>query len=227
MADSIALFPLGSTVLFPGVLLPLHIFEERYRALVRDLLGGPEEESRRFGVVAIRQGWEIGPGNSAALYDVGCTAQVRRVNAHPDGRYDLICVGQDRFRLVGLDETSRPYLTASVEWLPTDTQPGDEAGVLARAVGGLFRGYAADLATLQGAAVELGELPEDPLVLSHLVASAALLTLEDRQDLLVESSTLKRLRMQIRLLRRESTFLRRLNAVPVPLAELMVGNSAN
>ena len=69
------LFPLG-TVLFPGLVLPLHIFEERYRQLVRDLLDKPEP--REFGVIAIRHGRETGIDGVSDLYEVGCTAQVRQ-----------------------------------------------------------------------------------------------------------------------------------------------------
>src|SRR5215472_10605580 len=106
MSETLPLFPLGA-VLFPGLLLPLHIFEERYRQLVRDLQAGPEP--RRFGVVAIRQGRETGVDGIQALYEIGCTATVRQVKELEDGRYDIVTVGTDRFRLTGLDE-SKPYL---------------------------------------------------------------------------------------------------------------------
>lgn len=227
MPDTIPLFPLGSTVLFPGVLLPLHIFEPRYRRLVRDLLELPEGVPRRFGVVAIRQGWEIGEGKVAALHTVGCTALVRRINPHADGRYDVIGVGAQRFELLEVDDSTQPYLTGSVRWLEAPDEPPGEAALLAARVGKLFVGYAADVTGLQGGEPDGLDLPDDPTVLSYLVASAALLSLEDRQDLLAESSTVRRLQLQARLLRRESTIVRRLHAVPVPLIELSVPRSAN
>ncbi|MBA2416234.1 MAG: LON peptidase substrate-binding domain-containing protein [Geodermatophilaceae bacterium] len=227
MPDRIPLFPLGSTVLFPGVLLPLHIFEPRYRSLVRDLLTLPDGEARRFGVVAIREGWEVGAGNVKALHTVGCTAQVRRINPHPDGRYDVIGVGAQRFELLDIDDSSQPYLTGSVRWLDPEDEPGAEAGLLAARVGALFDGYLGDVSRLHGGETDAFDLPDDPTVLSYLVASAALLSLEDRQDLLAESSTVRRLQMQARLLRRETTIVRRLRAVPVPLIELSVPRSAN
>lgn len=227
MPDTIPLFPLGSTVLFPGVLLPLHIFEPRYRRLVRDLLDVPEGAARRFGVVAIREGWEVGADKVTALHTVGCTALVRRITPHPDGRYDVIGIGTQRFELLEIDDSSQPYLTGSVRWLAADDEPGAEAVLLARRVGGLFSRYAGDVTRLQGGEGDAVDLPEDPTVLSYLVASAALLSLQDRQDLLAESSTVRRLQLQARLLRRESTFVRRLHAVPVPLIELSVPRSAN
>ena len=125
MADELPLFPLGHTVLFPGVPMPLHIFEERYRELVRTLVEQPETQPRRFGVVAIRQGWEVGADAAEALHGVGCTAELRRVSRYPDGRYDIVTVGADRFRLLDVDRTSRPYLVGSVEWLPADPPEAD------------------------------------------------------------------------------------------------------
>ena len=71
MGTMLPLFPLGA-VLYPGMLLPLHIFEERYRQLVRDLLDGAEP--RRFGVIAIRKGRETGIDGVHSLYEIGCTS---------------------------------------------------------------------------------------------------------------------------------------------------------
>ncbi|MBA3524754.1 MAG: LON peptidase substrate-binding domain-containing protein [Geodermatophilaceae bacterium] len=234
MQETIPLFPLGSTVLFPGALLPLHIFEPRYRRLVRDLLGFPEGRQRHFGVVAIRQGWEVGgPDNVQALHTVGCTARVRRINPHPDGRYDVIGVGTHRFELLDVDDSSKPYLCGRVRWLLEDEAAADgggddaEAAILAKRVGALFAHYAGSVAQLQGSEPEGFDLPNDPVVLSYLVAATALLTLDDRQGLLAESSTVTRLQMQARLLRREATIVRALHAVPVPLIELAVPRSVN
>ena len=89
MTERLPLFPLG-TVLFPGLVLPLHIFEPRYRTLVADLVALPESEPRRFGVVAIRAGREVGADGVRALHAVGCTAELRQVQRHEDGRYDIV-----------------------------------------------------------------------------------------------------------------------------------------
>jgi len=108
MTARLPLFPLG-TVLFPGLVLPLHVFEPRYRDLVRDLLALPAGQAREFGVVAIQRGWEVGaeavagdataPATSATLtlHEVGCTAEIRQVTELPDGRFDLTTVGRRRF----------------------------------------------------------------------------------------------------------------------------------
>ena len=121
MSETLPLFPLG-TVLYPGLLLPLNIFEERYRELVRDLLDGPEP--RRFGVIAIRKGRETGVDGISSLYQIGCTATLREVAEQEDGRYLLVTVGTQRFRLASLDD-SRPYLQGEVDLL--EEEVGDEA----------------------------------------------------------------------------------------------------
>ena len=141
MSERLPLFPLG-TVLFPGLLLPLHIFEERYRQLVHELLDGPEP--RRFGVIAIRKGRETGVEGVSSLYEVGCTATLRETEEHDDGRFDLVTVGTQRFRLEALDE-SRPYLQGDVEFLDEDDGDSAEAGRAASLVAASFRDYLAAL----------------------------------------------------------------------------------
>jgi Lon protease-like protein len=183
----------------------------------------PEGTPRRFGVVAIRQGWEVGEDAASALHDIGCAADLRRVSRYPDGRYDIVTVGADRFRLRKVDRTSRPYLVGSVEWLPPE-RPSDAAG-LASAVGTLFGEYADAAAGLQARPAETPELPTDPTELSYVVAAGAVLTLEDRQSLLEADTTRGRLRAELRLLKRETTMVRRLRALPVPIAELQVTQS--
>src|ERR1700749_2209156 len=163
MSETLPLFPLG-TVLYPGLLLPLHIFEDRYRQLVRDLLDGPEP--RRFGGMAIRKGRETGGDGVSALYEIGCTATLRRVAKHEDGRFDLVTVGTERFRLAGLDE-SRPYLQGQVDLLPQETGNAEEAALAARAVCGAFHGYLETPVRRDPAQVGLPDLPDDPTALSY------------------------------------------------------------
>lgn len=214
--ERLPLFPLG-LVLFPGLVLPLHVFEERYRVLVRELLELPEER-RRFGVVAIREGREVGADGVRALHGVGCVARLQRTQDYPDGRFDIVSHGAERFRLHGLDD-SRPYLTGLVEVLPEE--PGDrgEAAVLRRAVEACYTDYLAALADAGGEEVEPGALPADPTVVSYLVAATVVVDLAERQALLEVPDTSSRLRAELSLLRREATLLRTLGAVPAP--ELM------
>jgi Lon protease-like protein len=275
MGELIPLFPLG-TPLFPGVVLPLQIFEPRYRRLMHDLLSHPETGDRRFfGVVAIRQGWEVEAVSPAeALYDVGCAARVQAVRPQGDGGFRIVTVGGERFRLldvvVGEDP---PYLQAEVEWLAEEEAAEEAAGnsdglvvpgtpgaaeicdeqldevvasvargsmdVLSRGVRTLFTRYVAEVAGLGSGgeddepvvdaetAVLLHAVAGDPTALSYLVASAALLTTEDRQALLAESATRRRLAMESRLLRRELTLLQTLGAVPVPLQQFAAPMTVN
>ena len=214
MPERLPLFPLG-LVMLPGLLLPLHVFEERYRDLVRDLLELPEQE-RRFGVVAIREGREVGADGVTALHEVGCVAQLRRVTPYDDGRFDIVATGAECFRLTGLAEGAA-YATGLVELLPDDLGPADEAALLDRAVRTAFRTYVAALAQARGDdEVEVGELPADGLVLSYVVAASVVVDLEDRQRLLAEPDGVARLRAELALLRREATLLRTLTALPAP-----------
>jgi len=204
MTARLPLFPLG-TVLFPGLVLPLHVFEERYRCLVRDLLAAPEEE-QRFGVVAIREGREVGSEGVHALHPVGCVARLRRVDPYDDGRFDILSTGDRRFRLDEVD-TSLPYLRGDVEML--DEQAGDSAIPLGSLVASAFETYRHALGATSDA-----DLPEDPRALSYLVAATVVLDLTDKQRLLEAPDTTDRLRRELRLLRRETALLGLLPSLP-------------
>jgi Lon protease-like protein len=212
MSETLPLFPLG-TVLFPGLLLPLHIFEDRYRQLIRDLADGPEP--RRFGVIAIRHGRETGVDGIQALYEIGCTAILRQVKPLEDGRYDVVTVGTQRFRLASLDD-SGPYLRGQVDLLTEET--GDEAGAAqaVRIVRDGFRAYLNALAERGVTQISAPELPEDPVTLSYLVAASMIIDLSDQQALLAEPDALHRLAAERVLLSRELTMLRTLTATPAP-----------
>ncbi len=115
----IPLFPLH-TVLCPGIVLPLHIFEERYRAMTRHCL----ETGEPFGVVLIRDGREVGTHAVATLAGVGAFAEIREAGRYPDGRYDLLAAATGRFVIEAVDAAREPYLVAKVTELPDDV--GDE-----------------------------------------------------------------------------------------------------
>jgi Lon protease-like protein len=234
MSEMLPLFPLG-TVLYPGLLLPLHIFEERYRQLVKDLLANGE--APRFGVVAIREGRETGVSGVSALYPVGCTAVLRQVQKYPDGRYDIVTVGVQRFRLLALDE-SRPYLQGEVEMLPDEAGDPAEAELAARAVRPAFSGYLRALASLaqhdpqqpggapeaaagnggqEGAGdEEAPELPAAPVALSYVIAALMVVDLPDKQALLAEPDAVGRLTAERAMLAQETGMLRSLTSAPAP-----------
>jgi uncharacterized protein len=212
MTDRLPLFPLG-TVLFPGMLLPLHIFEDRYKQLMRDLLDGPEP--RRFGVIAIKKGRETGVEGVSSLYEVGCAATVRENEENEDGGFEVVTVGTQRFRLEALDD-SRAYLQGEVEFLEDDAGDSAAAGRAAHLVAEAFQAYL-DVLTARGLAqVSVPELPEEPVLLSYLVAASMIIDLPDRQALLAEPDSLSRLTAERALLVRETTMLQTLTARPAP-----------
>jgi Lon protease-like protein len=238
MSEMLPLFPLG-TVLYPGLLLPLHIFEERYRQLVRDLLANGE--APRFGVVAIREGRETGVSGVSALYPVGCTAVLRQVQKYPDGRYDIVTVGVQRFRLLGVDD-SQPYLRGEVELLPEEAGDPAAAELAARAVRPAFSDYLRALASLAqhdpqqagGAAAAAADeraagngdpdepgdgspdLPAAPVALSYVIAALMVVDLPDKQALLAEPDAAGRLAAERAMLAKETGMLRSLTSAPAP-----------
>jgi Lon protease-like protein len=131
----LALFPLH-TVLLPGVALPLHIFEERYRLMV----GRCVERHDPFGVVLIRQGREVGSGNTR-LADIGTIARIRQASRYADGRMDVVTVGGRRFRIDELHAAREPYLTAEVTLLDEPLGGHDDAQHLSYRVGRSFLRY--------------------------------------------------------------------------------------
>jgi Lon protease-like protein len=212
MSETLPLFPL-TTVLFPGMRLPLHVFEQRYRQLVRDLLDQPEP--RRFGVIAIRKGRETGADGVTALHEVGCVATVRQVKALDDGRYDLVAVGTERFRLLSLDR-SLPYFKGEIELLPDKGDDAQIAALAAQRVQAAFRAYLNALADRGGGVISVNDLPDEPLLLSYIVGAAMIIDLPERQALLAAPDTFTRLRAERSLLAREIGMLRATTSRPSP-----------
>ena len=209
--EQLALFPLGM-VLLPGLLLPLQIFEPRYRQLVGELLEQPEDEVRQFGVVAIRQGREVGP-ERPQLYEVGCTAVLRRAQRLPDGRYSLVTVGERRFVIRSVDTESRPYLLAQVTYLADAPGEPRPVAALVSSVQGLLKDYTAKLAENKAFDIQLPDLPDDPVTLSYLVAAAVVPDIGQRQGLLEAPDALSRLRAEQVMLRRELGLLSSITTV--------------
>ncbi len=242
----IPLFPLHA-VLCPGIALPLHIFEPRYRLMVARCI----EESTAFGIVLIREGRETGPG-TLALSRVGTLASIREAGRYPDGRYDLLVVGTERFALGDVDADREPYLVGEIGLLDEDI--GDEERV-AMLSARTMRRFVTYLRLLQPREGESGEeidvrvevettdepeegdpseaietppeleieaevddaesarrrvvIPDDPTVLSHLLAGIIQVELPRRQALLEAETTEERLAMLDGLIDRELVLLRR------------------
>jgi Lon protease-like protein len=100
LPPEIPIFPLPNVVLFPSTLLPLHIFEPRYRAMVADALEG----ERLIGMVMLRPGWEAHYEQSPEVFPVGCAGFITHADRLPDGRYNIMLRGLEKFRI----ETERP-----------------------------------------------------------------------------------------------------------------------
>ena len=171
-----------------------------------------ETEPWSFGVIAIREGHEVGADSVKSLYDVGCVGTIRQVEQHPDGRYAVLLVGEQRFRVTAYDE-SRPYLQAAVDLI--DESSFGDLDEAAAPVRERFVDYCAGLGSPAAAAT----LPDDPAALSYVVAATMLLPLADRQALLETAATGERLQAEAGLLSRELALLR-IGTMPVTQPQL-------
>jgi uncharacterized protein len=122
LPPTIPIFPLPSVVLFPNVFLPLHIFEPRYREMVTDALAG----DRMIGMVLMRPGWEGQYEGRPPVYSVGCAGLITFSEQHPDGRYNIVLRGLEKFRILDEDH-SRSYRVARVEALMEEPTPEERA----------------------------------------------------------------------------------------------------
>jgi Lon protease-like protein len=144
----IPLFPLN-TVLCPGIALPLHIFEPRYRLMIERCI----EQAAPFGIVVIRAGREVG-SDEVAIAGVGTFAEIREATRRPDGRYDILVVGSGRFAVEAVDTVKEPYLVAEVTGI--DDEVGDLATATSLAARAMRR-FVAYLQLLQPMEGETGE----------------------------------------------------------------------
>lgn len=222
MGEVIPLFPLSS-VLLPGMPLPLHVFEERYRQLLDDLAAAPD--GARFGVVALRSGTETlsadGPDPTPDVADVGTLAEILEVQPQEDGSSDVLSVGSRRFHVESLIPDGKPYLRAEVRFLDEDDGPlDDDRAGHARA---LLTAYDALLTQLAGRATG-GELPANASQLGYQIAARLPLLPVDRQSLLEVDTTAERFAGLNRMLRREIALLRHTRTIAVaPAVVTLVG----
>ena len=202
-------FPLN-TVVFPRMPLPLHIFEERYRQMVRDL----QAAGGRFCVALIREGVEV--GGEATPHEVGCVVEVAHTRQLPDGRFYLVTVGVERVRIVSLDRSSKPYLLGSVEAWPEQQSP--VAAPLLDTASRLFTEYARHRMALSGETLDDFTLPHEADVLSYVLAMAIEVDAEERQRLLEMPDTAARIRAEVDLLQTELPIIRAIAVATQPSA---------
>ena len=181
------LFPLP-LVLFPGVPLPLHIFEPRYRRLLADI----RVSNNLFGLPHFDE--SASAGDRPAVGHVGCVAEVVEVQPLPDGRSNILVVGLVRYRLDTYVDSDEPYLVGRVTVFEDETEDEDLLAARAEKVSDLFTRIARAVRTINDDRTGLPDLPTtDPERLSFLVAAAMELDIEIKQELLETRSTAERL----------------------------------
>jgi Lon protease-like protein len=203
MSRRLRLFPLNS-VLFPGAVLNLHIFEPRYKQMINECL----ESGEGFGVTLIADGAEAGDPN-VLPHDIGSVAEIIEVQPLPYGRYFISTVGRDRFRI--REVVSRePYLIADVEMIDEPVpQPDREVDELLPALRSRFEEYVAMLVEFSGQESEV-DLPDDPQSTSFLIGDMLQVAERVKQRLLELQDTKARLRAEFDFLERLLPQLRRL-----------------
>jgi len=195
------LFPLN-VVLFPGMVLPLHIFESRYRLMVKRCL----EKENPFGVVLVQS--ESLPGEERP-HQIGTTARIMAAEQLDDGRFNLLTEGGKRFRILQ-ERHEHAYLSALVEEFDDDLAEPEMAEALHRKASDLFRRYIRVMLAVAGKEQLRLELPDAAEGLSYLIGYCLDLSDAEKQHLLELTSTLERLHVEIAMLRREEQILRRM-----------------
>jgi len=214
------LFPLR-LVLFPGQVLPLHIFEPRYRLMINHCI----DEGLPFGVVLMREDspdWRHYNGDVALPHDIGTTAHIRQLERLADGRLNVITVGLHRFRVRQL-HFDMPYLQGEVEIFPLARSSGLAVTEDADAVRSLVIGYVELLSKVMDAEIDIDELPEDSRTLAYLAASALQIPWDDKQALLATPELPALLSAERLLLRKERMMLRFMQSTEDRIADKVMG----
>lgn len=203
----IPLFPLN-TVLFPGMPLNLHIFEDRYKQMIRlcNRTGEP------FGVVLIKQGEEV--SGAAEPHLIGCTARITQVEALTMGRMNITAVGHDRFQIYGLKH-DRPYLVGMTEPYPLQIPDPNALLSAGQMLRPWIRRYLEILAQASESTLDLDDLPSDPIKLANLASFVLQIPLPQKQALLTHTLAQTWVTELRDIYRREVTLLKAMLNVPV------------
>ena len=210
------LFPLPDVVLFPQEVLPLHIFEPRYRMMLRTVL----ESDRRFGVVR----WDPQEGTMAS---VGCCAEILQCQTQDDDRSNIVTMGQQRFRLLEVVREA-PFKVGLVSWIE-DEQPEDHSQLqeLSGEVSGALKDVVELTGKLMGKPTSLpSDLPDLPRELSYWIGSHLGGPVADQQQALLEiTNTEERLRQEFELLDETRRQLAARTVLESTLRDLKTGES--
>ena len=199
--NEMPLFPL-EVVLFPGGVLPLHIFEQRYRLMIQYCL----DNDRLFGIVLIKKGREV--GEHAEPYLVGTAVKIIEVDQLEDGRMNLITLGQHRFEITKI-RRNLPYLVGQVRVFEAeDTEPPEDSEMHGVRAIQLYRTYESLLAELIPQWKVVEEIPTTPDHLSYQIATRLQIPLTDKQQLIETVSIHQLLDREIELLERENRRLK-------------------
>jgi Lon protease-like protein len=201
MAYQIPLFPLN-TVLFPGMPLSLHIFEERYRQMIHEC----RQSGQPFGVVLIKEGVEaLGP--LAQPHRVGCTAEIAQLQTLNDGRMDILAVGRERFQIVSLSY-DQPYLQGTVEQFPLTATLNRDTVLVSTRLRPWLEEYLGLLSTAGDVEFDASSLPTDPETLAYLAATVLQIPNDQKQVLLATDRAETLLQDMRGIFRRELPVLR-------------------
>ncbi len=198
----IPLFPLKNVVLFPGMVLPLHIFEMRYREMINRCIA----ERLPFGVVLIQEGQEV--GEAALPHAIGTLAKIIRVERLDDGCMNITTIGMERFKIEKIADPQQSYLTATVRTLPTVNGSTKAAIELAQKLRPRIYQYVELLSKANNAELKLDRLPEEPMTLAFLVAIALQVAATEKQKLLEYQGVPEILVGELNLLAHENMMLR-------------------
>src|SRR5207302_802271 len=185
------LFPLN-TVLFPGMRMPLHIFEDRYRVMIRECI----EEDAPFGVLLIKAGSEVGSG--AVPHDTGTTARILQVDYLDDGRMNIFAIGHQRFRIVAVN-TTQPYLRGEVSLLEQEAATDSAHATMPRARQ-MFDDYLKTYLALADQWTRGVYLPDDPAEAADYVAARMDIGPDAKQELLTLLNPGARLRRELEII---------------------------
>lgn len=202
MADlqEMRLFPLG-TVLFPGMVLPLHIFEPRYRTMMNECI----QEGEPFGVVLIEKGHEV--GGVAEPFAVGTVARITHVQPFSDGRMNIQSVGYQRIRVHEF-LADKPYPAGLVEEYPIPQGHPEEVEALVESFAPELKVYLDLLMEATDTDLTIDEMPEDGMALALFAAITLPLPMLDKQNILEQDDIVAMLRLEQSMLRREMMLLR-------------------
>ncbi|MBM4430501.1 MAG: ATP-dependent protease [Chloroflexi bacterium] len=208
LQGELPLFPLD-VVLFPGMLLPLHIFEDRYRLMISECLQG----ERHFGVLmaTVIPRWrgteyQHSEERTTQVSTIGTSARITHVQHREDGRMDIVTAGQERFRLLQILCTE-PYIVGRIETYPLEDRDSPQVRNLANRVTAIFVRYLRLAGEVLGTSIEVASAPRDRTSLAYLMAMSLQIPLHEKQSLLDAADVPALLNKELCILSREEILL--------------------